>query len=130
MFDINDNIVDITSDDDRIPKMGELRPKEKYDNTVIDMKEATSQTLDVVYQIDMDVEGLNAYNAEKNSIFRQALAAFLTKDWEQAVQLFKKLPEDPMSKKYIEYIDIVKSPAEEWDGSYDASKYLLLDEKQ
>jgi hypothetical protein len=88
---------------------------------------ASSTKLDMAFKIDLDIIGLMGYNEESNGIFRQALASFLTKDWQQALELFKKLPKDQVAKKYVEMIEEIKEPSEDWDGAFDASKYVLLD---
>ena len=113
-------MVEIISDDDREPKVGELRPKEKYENTVIDMKEANSATLDVVYEIDLDIEDLRSHNSALSNQFRDGLVAMLSKDWESAKDILKKLPPNwVIAKKYLEYMQRQQKPREEWDGSID-----------
>ncbi len=88
---------------------------------------ASSAKLDLAFKVDLDIIGLKGYIEENNGIFRQALASFLTKDWQQALELFTKLPNDRVAKKYVEMIEEMKEPPEDWDGAFDASKYVLLD---
>ncbi len=122
-FELNDRVVEINTEDDSEPKVGEMRPKEKYENTVIDMKEANSATLDVVYEIDLDIEELKSHNEALSNQFRDGLAAMLEKDWDKAKETFKKLPSKwIIAKKYSDFMAGQGVPDESWDGSIDIRK--------
>jgi hypothetical protein len=118
--------VELSNDDEALCKLGALRAKEKLDSSMENIKGApSSDKLDLVFRLDLDLVGLNGFNEESNGIFRQALASFLTKDWAQALELFSKLPKDQVAKKYVEMIQELKEPPEDWDGSFDANQFLL-----
>lgn len=124
-FDIKDIIVEVMNEDEKEVKIGEMRPKEKYQDTIIDMKDANSFTFDIIFVIDLDMEGLIGYNEEHYALFREALSLFIGKEWGRAKQLFTKCgPRDFMAKAYIEHIDDVGEPIADWDGTVDIRKYI------
>ena len=124
---MNDRNIDLANEEENM-KLGMYRSKQKTEeNSHEEVKNGGIEKIETIFKKDADIEGLYSSNPEKDGLFKQALASFITRDWKQATELFEKLPKDILSQKYIDMIKETKEPSDDWDGSYDASKNLLME---
>ncbi|KPJ50138.1 hypothetical protein AMJ40_03675 [candidate division TA06 bacterium DG_26] len=52
-------------------------------------------------------------------LFAEGLSLYRERRWREAIEVFKKLPQDPASAVFLRRCaELLQSPPQEWDGVY------------